>query len=352
MLVFIDMLKDWGMYDPEKHNKTFNTYEFGDNLVQFAGMDESEKIKSTEWNYVWMEEANEFTYEDYIVLKTRLSGPISPGESNHIYLTLNPIDEFGWIPQRACKETDITIIKSTFQDNPFLSKEYIKTLTDLIYQDENFYRVYALGEWGHLEGLIYKNYKVIPEMPEMPEAKWAYGLDFGLVNPSALVKVYLWDDKFYLEERLYSPGLTTLDIIERLSHETKGDIFGDPSAKMLLEEIRQAGYNAYEGIKGVKESIDLCQRQTLYIPSSSTHIIKEIQSYQWKKDPTDTNRYLSEPVKFNDHAMDAMRYAIYGITERYGFATARPRPGVSIRTLHFDKQGGRRRAQMQMRPPL
>jgi len=58
------------MYDPEKHNKTFNTYEFGDNLVQFAGMDESEKIKSTEWNYVWMEEANEFTYEDYIVLKT------------------------------------------------------------------------------------------------------------------------------------------------------------------------------------------------------------------------------------------------------------------------------------------
>ena len=335
MLVFFDMLKDYGLYDETKHNRSYNTYELDDNLVQFAGMDESEKIKSTEFNYIWMEEANEFLYEDYIILKTRLSGPVLPGERNHLYMSLNPIDEFGWIPKRACQESDVTVIKSTFLDNPFLSKDYVKVLTDLIYQDENYYRVYALGEWGHLEGLIYKNYKVIPELPKFEKAKWAYGLDFGLVNPSAMVKVYLYNDRFYIEERLYQTNLTVSDIIEKLSHEERGDIYGDPSAKMMVEEIRRAGYFAYEGVKGVKESIDLCQRTTLFIPQSSANLIREIQSYQWKKNPDDPTHFLPEPVKFNDHAMDAMRYAIYGLTERYGFATQRPHETKPIQTLHY-----------------
>ncbi|KKK64080.1 hypothetical protein LCGC14_2987840, partial [marine sediment metagenome] len=115
---------------------------------------------------------------------------------------------------------------------------------------------------------------------------------------------------------------TNSDIIEFFSHEEKGDIYADPSAKQMIEEIFRAGYNAYEAHKDVKDGIDLCQRQTLMIPTSSIHLIEEIQSYQWKVDKDEN--VLSEPVKFNDHLMDAMRYAIYGITERYGFATAMP----------------------------
>ena len=342
MLVFFDMLRDYGLYDEDKHNKSYNTYTYGTNLVQFAGMDESDKIKSTEFNYIWMEEANEFLYEDYIILKTRLSGPHEPTEMNHLYMSLNPVDELGWIPTRACLESDVTVIHSTFVDNPFLSPEYIKVLTDLIYQDENYYRVYALGEWGHLEGLIYKNYKIVPELPDLNGAKWAYGLDFGLVNPSALIKVYLVQDRVYLEEKLYQTNMTNSDIIEKLSHEERADIFGDPSAKMLIEEIRRAGFFAYEGIKGVKESIDLMQRQTLYIPESSANLIKEIRSYQWKKDPNDPTHFLPEPVKFSDHALDAARYALWGLVERYGRPTARPTNAKPIPTLHFSGIRGSR----------
>jgi phage terminase large subunit len=335
MALFFDMLKDWGLYDENNHNKSYNTYTHDTNLVQFAGLDESEKIKSTEWNYIWAEEANEFTYEDYIIFKTRLSGHCDPGELNQFFLSLNPIDSYGWIPTKAAKEDDVTVIHSTFMDNPFLPPAYVKTLTDLMYQDENFYRVYALGEWGQLEGLVYKNYQVIPEMPTFTNAKWVYGLDFGLVNPSALIKVYLVDGRFYAEERIYETNLTVADIIEKLSHEERGDIYGDPSAKMMIEEIRRAGYNAYEGIKDVKTSIDLVQRQTISIPASSAHLVREIQSYRWKKDPNDPTHFIPEVVKFNDHAMDAMRYAIYGLTERYGFATQMPGEIRPIQTLHY-----------------
>ena len=96
-------------------------------------------------------------------------------------------------------DKDVTIIHSTYLDNPFLDSDYIKMLENSINEDENFYRVYVLGEWGKLENLIYRNYKIIPELPEMVGAKWCYGLDFGLVNPSAIIKVYLYNDRFYLE---------------------------------------------------------------------------------------------------------------------------------------------------------
>ncbi len=173
MKLMLDLLRDYGIYREENHNKSFNTYTHRDNLIQFFGLDESEKVKSAEFNYVWMEEANEFTYEDYVALKLRLSGQIQPGEQNHIYLSLNPVDAHNWIATRAAHEKDVEVIKSTFRDNPTLSKEYIDLLLDLINQDENSYRVYVLGEWGQLEGKIYSNYKSIPELPLMSGAKWA-----------------------------------------------------------------------------------------------------------------------------------------------------------------------------------
>src|SRR3990172_700956 len=179
MTPFIDMLKEYGLYDEKNHNKTFNTYTINNNVIQFAGLDESEKIKSTEFNYIWLEEANEFSHEDYVALKLRLSAKTTPELPNHIYLTLNPSDANNWIAVKVSKETDVTLIHSTYLDNPYLSPVYKKMLTDLINQDEQSYRVYVLGEWGLLEGKIYTNYEVIPELPNLSGAKFAYGLDFG-----------------------------------------------------------------------------------------------------------------------------------------------------------------------------
>ena len=322
MSVLIGLLKDYGIYETANHNKSENIYTHGTNVIQFFGLDDPEKIKSWNGNYIWMEEANEFALDDYMIMNLRLRHPTIDSEPNQMFLSLNPSDAHGWIPEKLIQQPGVEVIKSTFLDNPFLTKEYIKTITDLINQDENAYRVYALGEWGLLQRRIYTNYKLIDYLPDMKEAKWCYGLDFGLVNPSALLKVYLLDGQFYLEERLYRSGMTNADIIEFLSHEERGDIYGDPTEKQMIEEIFRAGYNAYEGHKAVKEGIDLCQRQTLYITKDSPNLIKEIDSYQWKVDKN--GNVLPEPVKFNDHLVDDMRWAIWGITERYGFATARP----------------------------
>jgi phage terminase large subunit len=326
MELMLRLLREYGMYSPERHNKTANTFEYCSNLVQFFSLDDPEKIKSAEFNYLWMEEANEFTYEDYTVLKLRMSGRCAEGESNHMYLSLNPVDENNWIAKKLIHENGVKVIHSTYKDNPYLGAEYRAMLEDLINQDENYYRVYVLGEWGHLDNLVYRNWKSVAALPEKLDAM-AYGLDFGYNNPSAICCVGLKDGGVYVQERLYQTHMTNSQIIEFLSHELRGDIYCDPTELQHIEEIKGAGYRAYPANKDVKLGIDLCKRQTLYITLDSANLIKEIQGYQYRKDRDGSVR--DEPVKYADHLVDAMRYAVYGLVTRFGFATAQPRTAIS-----------------------
>ncbi len=326
MELVLRLTKEYGLYSAERHNKTANTFEYRGNLVQFFSLDDPEKIKSTEFNYVWMEEANEFAYEDYTILKLRMSGKCAAGETNHLYLSLNPVDEGNWIAKKLIHENDVRLIHSTYKDNPYLDDAYRAMLEDLINQDENYYRVYVLGEWGHLDNLVFRNWKSTAGLPEQLDAM-AYGLDFGYNNPSALVRVGLKDGGVYVEERLYQTHMTNAQIIEFLSHEPRGDIYCDPTELQHIEEIRGAGYRAFPANKDVKLGIDLCKRQTLRITLDSANLIKEIQGYQYRK--ARDGSILDEPVKYADHLVDAMRYAVYGLVTRYGFATARPRETIA-----------------------
>ena len=60
-----------------------------------------------------------------------------------------------------------------------MQKSYINTLLSLKNYDENAYKVFALGEWGASEKIIYKNWSLVDELPQNPSEIF-YGLDFGL----------------------------------------------------------------------------------------------------------------------------------------------------------------------------
>ncbi|HSW70520.1 MAG TPA: terminase large subunit, partial [Gammaproteobacteria bacterium] len=77
-----------------------------------------------------------------------------------------------------------------------------------------------------------------------------------------------------------------------------------------IEELHRAGFNSKPcEKKEVKEGIRKVKSLPLFITSQSSNMIKEIRSYKWKVDKDD--HVLDEPVKFNDHAMDALRYAVF-----------------------------------------
>lgn len=313
--LFIDLLKEYKYYNKIEHNKTFREFRFKNNYLLATSIDESSKIQSTDFNYIWLEEAEEFTYEDYITLKTRLSGVKKENERNQIFLSYNPKKEFGYINKKVKCESDIEIIKSTYKDNPTLSPEYIALLEGLKEQSTDFHKIFTLGHYANADELIYGHIKNIACYPEEFDYT-VYGLDFGYNVPTALVRVDSVEKKYYLTELLYQTKLTNADLIERLKDLIPGKnfrIYCDSSEPDRIRELRAAGFYATESKKNVKEGIDYVKRCEIYTKDENVNLNKELEEYVWKKNPG--GELTDEPVRYNSHLMDALRYAIFSSKE-------------------------------------
>lgn len=313
-LLIKEQMEEMGITQWILEEKQARIFHYARNLLHWTSIDDPEKIKSTEWNYIWMEEANEFTYDDFMILKLRMSGPTEDGKPNQMFMSFNPVDEHLWIKGKVVeKEKEVKEILSTYTDNPFLAREYVESLEDLKNQDMNYYRIYALNEWGHLENLIYSNYKMADELPDGGET--IYGLDFGFNNPTALVKIVIKDQEIWEKQLLYKTGLTNTDLIDWLTKlvEKRIDcIYADSEEPARIEEIKRAGFNVHPSVKGkgsVKDGIDFVKRQKIHITKDSPDLLKEKRNYVWKQDKD--GNVLDEPVKFYDHLLDGERYAIH-----------------------------------------
>jgi phage terminase large subunit len=291
------------------HNKTEHTITLGSNWLLFAGIDDPERIKSSEFNYIWMEEANEFNYEDYLQCSLRLSGPKEDNEVNRIYLSFNPSDPYSYVNE-LIELPEAKLIHSTYLDNPFLPESYKKLLLSLKVKDEDSYKIYALGEDAEIKGQIYKPY--IIEIYGVKCEEYIYGLDFGFNNPTALVEVGIKDGELYLKEKLYKTEITNSDLIKKLPRLIKNKtdcIYADSAEPNRIEEISRAGWNIYPADKDVNAGIDFAKQFNIHTWGDNVNLLKERKNYKYQKDKN--GNYLEKPLKFLDHLMDAKRYAIY-----------------------------------------
>jgi phage terminase large subunit len=317
---------DWGIWKDIHEEKRDLNYYLNGNWIHFTSVDDIEKIKSSEWNNIWVEEATEFSYEEFIQFTLRLSSPIYDDFPNQITLSFNPIDAYHWIKTKLIEggEEDFVEIVSTYRDNPYLSLDYIKILKDLKKTDKQFWRVYAKGLWGRLENMIYANY-VVKSEKDFPTSfdEITYGLDFGYVHPTVLLEV-AWKEKVpYVRELIYQSGLTNemlMRKMDKLKVNKNAYMWADTAESIKIEELQREGYNVMQNDKAVLEGIDMCKRFPIVIATESTNTVKEAQTYSWKKDRRGI--ILEEPVKFKDDAMDAMRYAIFNYNKMSHFAPA------------------------------
>jgi len=305
-----DLLSEYEI--PYEFNKSISEMWIGDNQILFKSLDNPEKIKSSEFNYIWAEEATELTHQDYLQLRLRLRRKNEL--KNQLIMTLNPIDQFHWIRTQILDTPgiDTASLQSNYKMNPFLPDEYIEQLEGLAEIDENYYRIYALGEWGVLQNLIYPNWDVVDRMPENYD-EIVYGLDFGYVNPTALLEIRIKENDIWVREIIYQSHLTNAELIDLLKEkiDRSVSIYADSAEPQRIEEIYQAGFNVYSSEKDVSFGINKVKQYKMHVLEDSVNLIKEIRSYKWKEDKE--GRILEEPVKFNDHAMDAMRYALASI---------------------------------------
>jgi len=236
---------------------------------------------------------------------------------DRIFIDFNPDDPYVWInteiEQKRREEVgDVDLIVSNYKDNTYLSQSLVKEIELLEKTDKEFWKIYGLGEYGHITGLVYDNFKECNSVPSGASFV-AYGLDFGFSHdPSACIGVYRDGNKLYLREELYRTSLTNRDIFQEI--QTRGldrrdKFICDSAEPKSIEELHRMGLNAHPALKGkdsINNGIDILKRFEIFVTKDSSNLIKEFRNYKWQVDKNGRN--VGKPVDKFNHAMDAIRY--------------------------------------------
>ena len=297
------------------------------NSIIFRGFNDSrarERVKSITFPkgklvWIWCEEATELQESDVDILDDRLRGILdNPNLYYQITFTFNPISSSHWIKRKYWDYEDDDIFKchSTYLDNRFLDEAYHKRMMRRKEQDPEGYKIYGLGEWGELGGLILTNY-VIEELDDNDDLydDVVLSQDFGFNHANCILKVGFKDDEVYILKELYEFEKDTDELITLANKKgfSKSLImYCDSAEPDRIKMWQKAGFRARAVVKGsgsVKAQIDYLKQHKIHINGSCINTIKEIQQWKWQKDKT-SGQYIDEPVNIFDDAMAALRYSI------------------------------------------
>ena len=303
---FFEILNKEEIYNPDLHNKSDATYQLWGNMVEFISIDQPQKVRGRKRDVLFINEANEINLEDWRQLLLRTTG--------RVLIDYNPSDEFHWIYEEVIPREDAEFFRTTYKDNPFLPESVVMEIERFKTADENFWKVYGLGERGTAQSTIFTHWTEINQIPN--EYKLLnIGLDFGYTNdPTAIVRVYTDGQGFAVDELCYATRLTNSDIskVLRDNEVHRSDVvICDSAEPKSIDEIHAHGFNTHGARKGkdsVKNGIQFLHSRPLLITARSVNLIRELRNYKWKEDKN--GKQLNEPVDNFNHAIDAMRYAI------------------------------------------
>jgi phage terminase large subunit len=322
-----EILKDYDLYSVERHEKSEHIYRLGDSRIRFMGADQGQKLRGAKRDILYINEANELDEDSFRELRRRTR--------DTIILDLNPSHAAShWIDTQVLGSGRTRRIKSTYKHNPFLSEAQVQDIEsdvpvyreeggrlvkdwDLTYSgsgqlvkgDPVQWAVHGLGQRATSPHLIYQKRQEGP----WPGGVDCYGLDFGYSNPMALVRVAFDQDVVgedthaCVDELVYAEQLTTADLIERMqSLGVRKDVplYCDAAEPDRIEELQRAGYKAIKAKKSVTAGIDKVNEHVLRFTPRSVNLQAEASRYRRKPGSED-------PVKADDHGMDALRYAIF-----------------------------------------
>lgn len=300
---FKKIMVDLNIFDEKKFNKTDLIYKFSEtSFIEFFSADDGAKLRGPGRDILFVNEANLLTKDEWkqLLLRTRQKA----------FIDYNPVDEFHWIYDDIIPRNDCKFIQSSYLENyDFLNHDQINEIERLRDEDNNYWKVFGLGERATSTNLIYPNFRV---QHFFHEGETFYGLDFGYNNPTALVKCSVVNNNLFVEQIIHETQVTNSTLIEMINSilgNSVDFIYCDSAEPARIEELKQAGFNVWPADKNVKTGIDYVKRFSIIINPESIDLIKEIKSYKWKEDKNGI--ILEEPVKYNDHCLDALRYAVF-----------------------------------------
>ena len=310
---FMEMLKTYGLYKSENHNKTNNFYSLNSNTIQFISLDQSIKLRGLRHDLVFIDEVNEVSKEeaDQLFMRT----------SDKILMAQNPSDALHW-SLKLQSNPECLYLHSTYVDNPFLPQAIINQIESYKENDQDLWLIYGLGLPAKNNELVYNHQQYFSDddlyisvsgederIPKFEEIIW--GFDPGYNHPSALIKIWINADKrqIWCKEIIHQSYLTTADIISLMKDlNIKERIYCDSAEPKTIEEFRRAGFDATNSLKEVKQGIDCIKSCQFFIHSESVKLQDELRKYKWK---FQGEIKTDEPIRLFDDGLCAIRYATY-----------------------------------------
>jgi phage terminase large subunit len=328
-----------------RRNRAAYDYDNGSTLV-VGGMDNPDRIMSTDYDIIAVFEATELNEDDWEKLTTRLRNSVAPYQQ--IIGDCNPSSPSHWLKRRADRG-QLEVYNSRHMDNPMLwdaeagrwterGAQYIQRLQTLT----GHRRARLLdGRWAAAEGLVYPEFDpathVVKSMPAGWEA-WPKlrAIDFGYVHPF----VCSWwavdpDGRMWCYREIYHSKRTVADHSRQINRLSEGETYvatvtdhdAEDRATLAAAGIHsvpaakehRTGRDAMHARLNVQHDgkprilwLDNCTvevDQNLYSSKRPTSTVAEFDSFVYPKGQ-DGKADREEPVKQFDDGLDAARYAV------------------------------------------
>lgn len=205
----------------------------------------------------------------------------------------------------------------TSYDNPHLPVDELEKAKKSLPR-EIFAQEYD-ASFQKTQGLVYKEFNrevhLYEKLPEGIFEKYG-GIDPGYRNPAAVLDAYFDGEKLYIEDEWYKTERTDAQIADYVKLCKFKATYPDPENAGFIEELRSRNVNVREVIKGkgsIKSGIQMIRemllRGALHINKRCINLISEFEMYSYDDEQSEKNDD-ENPIKANDHALDALRYVV------------------------------------------
>lgn len=340
MKTFFDILPESSPIIKKWHKSSNELYLINGSEIWFGGVDNPQKWRSTEIGSCAIDEATEFSRSDFLFLQGRLRCKYA--KKRVLYLACNPSHFEHWLYKDFYKKKikNYSYVSSRSIDNKYLPKSVIDLYNSWKDINPDYYRRFVLGEWGLVEGVIYKNFSLAENVLdyEMPLIEYdSYGnvitkyhfyraIDWGYKNPFVCLFIAIDnDDNIIVFDEFVETELTPIEagkIIQSM-HTDKHFIntYADPSEPASMAELNKLNLNVIPANNSVLDGIRMVMQKLPQIKlfPDCDKLREEFQNYKWMENKHDKNK-PETPLKLNDHTMDALRYFCYTYFKSFGYA--------------------------------
>jgi phage terminase large subunit len=329
--------------------------------IRFGFCDTDEDVRhylSTEYDLIVFEELTEFTERQYMLVRSRnrtTARQRAAGVRPHTIAATNP-GQVGhtWVKRRFVLPTDygehrseqvveaygrrkkatVAFVPAKVSDNPSMDPDYVFNLAQLPDIER---RQYLDGDWDVFEGQFFTEFDRAAHVvaPFAVPEEWTRitGVDYGFGKPFCCLWVAIdWDANAWVYRELYGPGLTATaqgrrmaeaSVLDNGKPERHYGRYADPSVWTrqghgisIAAMYRDAGFGCKKAMNARRDGWSRVRDylrgdgsleggSSLRIFETCTNLIRTIPEMIF--DRTDAEDL---DTKLEDHAVDALRYAL------------------------------------------